>query len=428
MGSTTGQRRNGGLDVGPGGAEVPMMETRCATRPERAPARFSLRRGWAFALPAAALWLGAAAVAAQAERGPGDDAAMGDGPWLTLPDEPMGRAWASVSETTAPWLYLSLQAPPPPDAVIEPWASWADALQKVAGKAAPAARREAAARLMGFAAKDGRPEDAYAWAKTLGAGDPAGVAGTLPYLFPGVPFGARLLEGGRPAPLPDGTLLSPILAAPRAADAPMGIVWREAKARGLEVGGATFDMELKIDNTGVVVDFEAVSGTESKLRLSLPSPEGYRLKALFVDWEKVPLPKGANALRFDWSKVPIDVVLKERDSTYSIFARIAPLTSSLPTSPKVSGGLPDALLEGGLEIRIAPGDSVPWDAITKAWAKAAGVQARTVVAVPGGPAAPAAGVFRGVRGTVLDFARSPDPARLRRQITAAIEARIRSGS
>lgn len=408
-----------------------MMETRCVTRPHRAPARLSLRRGWALALPAAALWLGAAAMAGQAQPALADDTGKEGGPWLTLPDEPMGRAWASVSDTTAPWDYLSKSSSNSPGAGAEPWGAWAEALRTVASKTSPAEGREAAARLMGFAARDGRPEDAFAWAKTLGAGDPAGVAGTLPYLFPGVPLGARLLGGGRPAPLPNGTLLSPILAAPRAPDAPMGIVWREAKARGLEVGGATFDMELKIDNTGVVVDFEAVQGTESTLRLSLPAPEGYRLKALFVDWEKIPLPKGADPLRFDWAKIPIEVLLKERDSTYSIFARIAPLTSSLPTSPKASRGLPNALLESGLEIRIAQGDGVPWDAIARAWAKAAGVETRTIVMRPGGPMPPAAGDGPGspkVRGTVLDFTRCPDPVRLRRQITAAIEARIRSGS
>ncbi len=362
-----------------------------------------------------------ATVQGEAADGPAKD----DGPWLTLPDEPMGRPWASVAKTTTPWDYLSTSASIPPDADGEPWASWAGALTIVNGKAAPGARREATARLMGFAAQDGRPEDAYAWAKALGAGDPEGIAGTLPYLFPGVPFGAKLGEGGRPAPLPGGALLSPILAAPKAPNAPMGIVWREAKARGLEVGGATFDMELKIDNTGVVVDFDAVKGVETKVRLQLPAPEGYRLKALFIDWEKVPLPEGADPLRFDWADAPIDVIVKERDSTYSIFARIAPLTSSLPASPKTGKGLPNAMLEGGLEIRIAPDDKLPWEAIASAWAKATGVSVRTVEAAPGSPRNP---ISRGVRGTVIDFASCPDPGRLRRQITAAIEARIRAGS
>ncbi|MEE2939276.1 MAG: hypothetical protein VX460_02710, partial [Planctomycetota bacterium] len=97
---------------------------------------------------------------------------VGGGSWLTFPDAPLGRPWASVGAGTKAWAFLSDPGSEAPDAEGEPWVTWASDLGTVASGEPSAERREAIARLCRFAARDGRPDDAYRWAAALGAGDP----------------------------------------------------------------------------------------------------------------------------------------------------------------------------------------------------------------------------------------------------------------
>lgn len=338
--------------------------------------------------------------------------------WLAFPDEPLGRPWASVGAGTKAWAYLTEPGSEAPDAEGEPWATWAADLGLVASAATAPERREAVARLCRFAARDDRPDDAYRWASALGAGDPEGLAGVVPYLFPGVPFGTALGEAGRPGPLDASATLRPLLP-PATERLPFGqIQWREATASGLQAGDARFDLMVKVDGSGVVAEFREIQGGRGAIDLVLPAPAGYRLKSLYVDWEKVPLPEGADARTIDWSRHPVRVPLDPEEGSYSVFARLAPLPAELPTPP--GAALSAALLEAGLEVRTGAPSPAALDDVVGAWGRAVGVETRVRVAVP--PDEPAGGA---VRGAVIDLTRSADPARLMRAVTSAIERRAR---
>lgn len=368
------------------------------------------------ALAAGLLLSLAAPGAAPAQGGsvPQDEA--GSTSWLSFPDEPLGRPWASVGAGTKSWGYLTEPGSEAPDAEGEPWATWAADLGAVASAETSKDRREAVARLCRFAARDGRPDDAYRWAAALGAGDAEGLAGVVPYLFPGVPFGTPLGDAGRPGPLGPATTLRPLLP-PATERLPFGqIQWREATAAGLRSGDARFDLMVKVDGSGVVAEFREIQGGRGAIDLVLPAPAGYRLKSLYVDWEKVPLPEGADAKTIDWSRHPVTVPLDPEEGSYSVFARLAPLPAELPTPP--DGSLPAALLEAGLEVRTGDGPPPALRDVVRAWGRAVGVEARVRQA-----ASPDAPAGRRVHGAVIDLTRSADPARLLRAVTSAIERR-----
>lgn len=336
--------------------------------------------------------------------------------WLTFPDEPLGRPWASVGAATKAWGFLAEARSEAPDAAGEPWTTWAADLGVVAKDERSKERREAIARLCRFAARDGRPEDAYRWAAALGAGDAEGLAGVVPYLFPGVPFGTELGAAGRPGPLDAKATLRPLLP-PATERLPFGqIQWREARAKGLQAGDAGFDLMVKVDGSGVVAEFQEIKGGAGTVDIVLPAPAGYRLKTLYVDWEKVPLPEGADAATIDWSRRAVRVPLDPEEGSYSVFARLAPLPAELPTPP--GGGLPAALLEAGLEVRAAEGAPAALEDVVRAWGSAVGVEARLRRGVARGE-----GPGRGVNGAVIDLTRSADPDRLLRAVTSAIERR-----
>lgn len=366
---------------------------------------------------AAGLLLSLPAPAADPAEGasvPQDEA--GSASWLAFPDEPLGRPWASVGAGTKSWKFLADPGSEAPTAEGEPWTTWAADLATVTSAGTSTDRREAVARLCRFAARDGRPDDAYRWASALGAGDPEGLAGVVPYLFPGVPFGTPLGDAGRPGALEPATTLRPLLP-PATERLPFGqIQWREATAAGLQAGDARFDLMVKVDGSGVVAEFREIQGSRSAIDLVLPAPAGYRLKTLYVDWEKVPLPEGADAKTIDWSRHPVTVPLDPEEGSYSVFARLAPLPAELPTPP--DGALPAALLEAGLEVRTGDGPPPALQDVVRAWGRAVGVEARVSQSValdePAG---------RRVHGAVIDLTRSADPARLLRAVTSAIERR-----
>jgi len=345
-------------------------------------------------------------------------------PWLVLPDEPLGRLWASVGPETEPWARMRDPRAVPPDAEDEPWASWAAALRILDADEAEdaAARREARVLLVRLAAEDARPDDAYAWVRSFGADDPRALAGTLPYLFPGVPLDHRLGPRGKPAPMDEGVVLRPVV--PPATDedgAPLP--WCEAVAKGLQVGETTFDMKLKLDGSGVVVQFEGVVGPPVKAKVVLPRLPGARLKSLYVDWELAELPEGSDARTHDWSGTPVEVVIQPSELASSVFGRVGRVPGRLPASP--DGALPSALRESGIEL-VVPGEEpdARWEAIGAAIAAAAGVEVEVIAAVEaaariGGAAPPAP------RATRIDLASSGDPERLRRALMGAVEARYR---
>ncbi|MEC8496324.1 MAG: hypothetical protein VXZ39_15455 [Planctomycetota bacterium] len=337
--------------------------------------------------------------------------------WLAFPDEPLGRPWASVGAGTKAWTFLAEPGSEALEAEGGPWPTWAADLGIVASSEPSPERREAIARLCRFAARDGRPDDAYRWAAALGAGDPEGLAGVVPYLFPGVPFGTSLGAAGRPGPLGPSMALRPLLP-PATERLPFGqIQWREATARGLQTGDTRFDLLVKVDGSGVVAEFQEIQGSRGAVDLVLPAPAGYRLKTLYVDWEKMPLPEGADAETIDWSRHPVRVPLDPEEGSFSVFARLAPLPAELPTPP--GGTLPAALIEAGLEVRTGDRSPPAVEDVVRAWGRAVGVDARVrrVVSLH-------EPVDRTVRGAVIDLTRSADPARLVRAVTSAIELRF----
>lgn len=342
--------------------------------------------------------------------------AEGDQPWLVLPDDPLGRLWASVGPETRPYV-------PELTAGADPWSDWAKALKAGEGDA----RRDAALRLARIAQDDGRIEDAYAWIVGLGADEPEALAGAVPRLFPGIAPDVELASGGRPPALPNGAVLTPQLP-PRSSAAQRGSVEvREATARRLTIGDATFDMRLKVDGSGVVCDFTHVAGGRGVFLVQLPAPEGFRLRSAYVDWEIQELPEGEDAEVYDWSTTTLPVRLDpdpEVDATeMTLFARVERRTTAFPTPPNAAGPLPKSVADSGL-LMVLPDDERPadWEPVRGGWSAALGVEVRLVdadrfreLSTTGGP--PLA--------TAIRLDRAPDPQAVRRLVTSAIEARIR---
>ncbi|MEM9803437.1 MAG: hypothetical protein AAGA20_24175, partial [Planctomycetota bacterium] len=261
-------------------------------------------------------WIAASALAVAA-------ASVDDGPWLELPDDPLGRLWASVGRATEPWS--------PPDADSDGlWMRWSRAL---AALDEPAERRGALHDLAEIALQDGRIEDAYRWVLAFGADDPEALAGAVPRLFPGVDAGVHLGPGGRAAGLSDGATLRPQLP-PRSSDAlPDAIDPRRATARGLVVGEATIDMELRVDGSGIVCELAHASGGAAELELYLPAPDGFRLSSAYIDWEIQDPPEGSDPETIDWRDVPLRLVLEPREDPLTVFARIRRAPFRFPTPP-----------------------------------------------------------------------------------------------
>ncbi|MEL6431356.1 MAG: hypothetical protein AAFR54_19445, partial [Planctomycetota bacterium] len=294
-----------------------------------------------------------------------------------------------------------------------------------------------------LAAEDRRGADAYAWLGALGPGDPEAVAGVMPYLFPGVHPAVALGPGGRPSGLGSGARFAPLLPPGTAEEEAQGIFWREAFARGLTVDDTTFDLRLKLDGSGVLVEFENVVGPAVEVSVVLPAPDGFRLKSLYRDWELEDLPEGESEDSVDWAGVPIALTVKAGDLDPSVFARMARTRSRMPGAP--GAALPAVLAEQGFELRVPasiarpgadalsetpdepdePEEPDEWDWIRQAFQRASGVRcALTRVEDPAAPPS-VSGALAPYR---IDFTRADDPVALRRRITSALEARVRGGS
>lgn len=371
-------------------------------------------------------------------------------PWLEMPDDPVGRLWASVGDDVQPW------NPPQAGAAGADltWENWSKALKVLTSVSEGAtfyepdqsARRAATAFLVRFAVEDRRAEDAFRWLRGVGADDPEALAGLLPTLFPGVPAETKLLPGGRIPALSADVVLRPQLPPEPRAAARRGLS-RRSTCRGLVIGGATLDLTMKLDGSGVVAEFTHRGGPAVTLVVVLPAPKGKRLKSLYVDWDIQEIPQGRDESSFDWAETPIQITLQPQPTgedspgyaeSFSIFARLDFLKGGIPSSP--SAALPTALSLGGLDLWIGPPpptgeDMEPWGQISSAWAEAASIpvhvitpaqaEARRAAARSSQLDSPQDAPPSSLQGTAVHFDRAPDPSLLRRQITGAIEERRR---
>jgi hypothetical protein len=363
---------------------------------------------------AGALTAGGPAAAAhpQETMAPAQDTPRG---WLDLPEDPLGRLWASVGANTAPWRSTAVAGDLAGDAAA--WEDWRRAMNEAHTSQT---RREAVSTLLGLAARDGRMEDAYGWIGAFGAGDAPALAGPIPYLFPGLAAGAQVGAGGRPQPLAKGAVLRPQLP-PRSAAALIGSIEnRQTTARGLQVGGTTFDLMLKVDGAGVIAELTHVAGDPTTLRVALPAPAGYRLKSVYVDWELQEPGDGVDPEEVDWSGTPLTVRLAPSEDPISLFARLDRQDIPLPTAPSVGAPLPGSITGRGLLLVVPEEEQGPrWTAMARAFTDVLGVPARV-----GSPAE----VFREQADplpTALRFDLAADPEVLRRHVTHAIEVRFR---
>ncbi len=362
-------------------------------------------------------------VLAVSASGPAAGAPAQDTPrgWLDLPEDPLGRLWASVGAETVPWRAAGTARDLAGDAAA--WEDWSRAMRRTQ---APETRREAVSALVDLAAKDGRTEDAYGWIAAFGADDAPALAGSIPYLFPGLAPEVQLRGGGRPAPMNEGAILRPQLP-PRSAAALIGnIENRRITARGLSVGGTTFDLMLKVDGSGVIAELTHVAGDPITLEVALPAPAGYRLKSVYVDWELQEPDAGVEPEEVNWAGTPLTVRLAPSEDPISLFARLDRRDIALPTPPSAEAPLPGPVTSRGLLLVVpeeergpagAPGSR--WAAMARAFSDVLGVPVR--VGVP----AEVLRVGAAPLPTALRFDLAADPEVLRRHVTHAIEVRLR---
>jgi len=335
--------------------------------------------------------------------------------WLDLPEDPLGRLWASVGAETTPWKAGGVQGD-----LSDSEGAWENWRQALSGTQVPERRREALSTLLGLAASDGRMDDAYGWIGAFGAGDAPALAGSIPYLFPGLDPTMELGGGGRPAPLSEGALLRPQFPPRSAAAVPGSIENRRVTARGLRVGSTTFDLMLKVDGSGVIAELTHVAGDPAEVRVALPAPAGYRLKSVYVDWELQELEEGTDPDKADWAGAPLTVRVAPAEDPISLFARLDRVDLPTPTPPSSAGPLPGPIAGRGLLLVVSPEEQGPrWDAMARAFAD--------VLAVPVRVGSPEE-VLRSAGAplpTAVRFDLVRDPEALRRQVTHAIEARFR---
>jgi hypothetical protein len=347
------------------------------------------------------------------------DAAAQDTPrgWLDLPEDPLGRLWASVGAETTPW-----RAQSPQGELATSKEAWEDWRRAMGAAQVPERRREALSTLLGLAARDGRMDDAYGWIGAFGAGDAPALAGSIPYLFPGLDPQTKLGGGGRPLALEEGALLRPQLPPRSPAAVPGSIENRRVTARGLRIGATTFDLMLKVDGSGVIAEVTHVAGDPTDLRVALPAPAGYRLKSVYVDWELQEPGDGESPEEVDWAGTPLTVRVAPSEDPISLFARLDRRDLPTPTPPASAGPLPGPLASRGLLLVVPVAEQGPrWTAMARAFAEVLAVPVRVgspeeVLRATGSPLP-----------TAVRFDLVGDPEALRRRVTHAIEARFREG-
>lgn len=277
---------------------------------------------------------------------------------VRLPDGVAAKAWASVAPDTEP---ATLPAEllglgwDDPDAI----GIWRDALE--AARAQPSDPRARTA-LFALALDDGRAEDAWRHYGALGA-SPAWAARTLALALPGVPVDVPIEPGGLPRPLPDGTVLRPLVP-PLAVDAAAG-PWRKAILSGLRIGQASLVMTVSVEGDGVQIDFDHLAGGAADVTVILPEPEGYRIRVEYSDW-----------FRQETVGEPLTLTIQPGDKTRSFFGRIAELRVGFPGS----GPVPAQLETGGLLLELDPGDPerARFDALAQAFEALLGFEVTVV--------------------------------------------------
>ncbi|MCP4035951.1 MAG: hypothetical protein GY733_03370 [bacterium] len=266
-----------------------------------------------------------------------------EGPRIELPDSRAAKVWAAVGADTEP-------APEPkgladllaPGAWEKPatWRRWA-ALVAAEGKgdAPDPARR---AELCLLAAGQKRAGDAWKHYEQLGA-SPAWAARTLPYLVPGVPPGTTIGPGGSINGLASGALLRP-LTPPTSEGVPArALQWRTASVPKLAIGDAFVDFSIAVESSGVQVDVTHVEGEPVKIGVLLPEPPGWDVRVEYLDW-----------MRQETLHEPLLFDVVPDEERHSLFGRILEARAVVPRAlPK---RLPAQLLQGGLELVLAPND------------------------------------------------------------------------
>lgn len=197
------------------------------------------------------------------------------------------------------------------------WRRWVELVRAEAGAARPVPARRAELALL--ARMQGRDGDA--WEHLLAcAGDAQLVAALLPAFSPGVPV--EFL--GRPAPLPDGVLLTPAL--PPCDEARAGLrclAGKRIEQLGFEVGAARCSLRVSVDGDGLEVSLRHLAGGPARVRVLAPVPRGIDPGLIFADWEKLPDHEG-----------PVEFTLDAEQPEHSLWLTFHPAKESWP-SPRL---------------------------------------------------------------------------------------------
>lgn len=177
-----------------------------------------------------------------------------------------------------------------------PWRRWAELVVGRAESPLPSAEL---AELALLTLAQGRDETAWRQLAELARRSPASAAGVLPQFFPGVPAGNEALAGGRPGPLPEGTLLRPALPPPLGAPDPDFLLEaRSMSLAGLAVGAARCDFTVDLRIDGVDLRFETLSGS-AHAKGVIPVPPGFAAHAEYADWDRQPETGAAHPVVLD---------------------------------------------------------------------------------------------------------------------------------
>lgn len=265
------------------------------------------------------------ALAAQVQP---SDAASGParGTSFQLPPGPAGAAWDDAwtreikGALAAPW--RERLAPGVWDDE-RTWTDWAAAVKRARGDAG--AHFELAAAALAH----GRDEDAWEHFALAPRGEAqrGERLALLTAFLPGVPsaqLGASWRDGE--LQLPEGVTLAPRLPpldrSVRERLLGLGrLERREMRANGLRIGAARLDIRVAVEQDGVQIDLENLSGGPAKLRLALPQPLDFELRGVYVDWEKLEAPV-----------LPLELELAADGPPLSVYARFAPLMVSWPST------------------------------------------------------------------------------------------------
>ncbi len=268
------------------------------------------------------------------------------GGWLTLPEDPYGRVFATLGADVVP------VAPPAealaalaPDAAEDAatWRRWSKTLARVVAasdRGEPAAAADLTTLAL-VAAGQRRAEDAWGWLTRHGPGAPEHLAGALAFLVPGVPATTVIGPGGRPMGLTSGARFAPVPPPKPGGTPDWQVAWREAEFRGLAIGEAVVDGKVVVEGSGSEVRLTHVSGAKTEVVVELAPELGYEISARYLDWE--PRPEGAPSAA--------TVVLAPGDEEHVYWGRFQERREQRPSVPP-RGLRPAQLALGGLALAV----------------------------------------------------------------------------